>query len=258
MFIKNILLSVYAYLKSFKYLFSLWKYVLLLIFLIIVFSFPVYITDSFFKLLMPYFPYFKLEEYERDFIFMMSSLSGFVLLLILSPVFSMVSEEIFHKLSGTVYRFSFLQLIKDIIRGIKITIRNLIFEYLFLMGLALLVFILPDYKIITVFAWVLNMLVTSYFFGFTLLDYAMENQRMSYKQSVEFVRNHPGLAIGLGLIYFLMIHLNDLPQIRQMFGEYELYWTGFGEALVAFLGVIAGSIVLYKIIQNKEKEEADF
>ncbi len=250
---KNILSSITAYLKAFFYLPVLWKYLLLLLLFVFIFSFPVFLLDQFFEFLLSYLPFASAEGYEKYLMSGLASFSGFLLLLVLSPVFSMVSEEVFHKLSGTVYRFSFLQLAKDVIRGIKITLRNLAYEYIILMIIGGFLFLLPDNQWETTFAVVLNMLVTSYFYGFTLLDYAMENQRMNYKESVEFVREHFDLAIGLGLIYFLMIRFNDWPPIKYFLGKYEMYWTGFGEALVAFLGVIAGSIVLFKTLKKEKR-----
>jgi len=95
-------------------------------------------------------------------------------------------------------------------------------------------------------------MVTSYFYGFTLLDYAMENQRMGYRDSVRFSRNHISLVIGLGLIYYGFIQLKYFDKIRALAGEFDFYWIAFGEAFVAFIGVIAGTLALSHVL-NKEK-----
>jgi len=73
----------------------------------------------------------------------------------------------------------------------------------------------------------------------------MENLRMSYRQSVEFVRRYPGYAIGLGSIYYAAITINDWESVAGNFGHFSIYWSAFAEALVAFFGVIAASYIMY-------------
>ena len=252
MFVKNLLLALTSYIKALRYLPRLWKYLLFAVFLLLIFALPVYLADSFFEWLLSFIPWPFIHSSEKLFISFMASFSGFVLLLILSPVFSLVSEEVYEILSGEKNPFSLRQLIKDIMRGIKITLRNLIYEYAFILLLSLIVFILPQNKIIEEVALVLNMLVTSYFYGFTLLDYAMENRKMGYRQSVEFVRGHPEVAIGLGMIYYGMLKITGWTSAFRLAGDYTLYWNSFGEALVAFIGVIAGTLALHKLINKKE------
>ena len=94
-------------------------------------------------------------------------------------------------------------------------------------------------------------MITSYFYGFSIVDYAMENHQMNYKKSVGFARSHLGLVIGLGCVYYSTISINTLPFFKNILGNISLYWITFAEAIVAFTGVIAANIVLNKVLQKE-------
>ena len=59
--------------------------------------------------------------------------------------------------------------------------------------------------IIPIFGWVIaflgNLIVASYFYGFSFLDYSNERNQLSINESVSMVRKNKGLAIGLGLVF---------------------------------------------------------
>ncbi len=248
----EILFSLKAYVKSFELFvsFRLYKYLFLLLLLLMIFAFPVVIFDFFVSLITGWIPYASAQQYALTGVSLAASISGFFLLLILSPVFSLISEETGKRLTGLTYRFSPTQLIKDILRGLKITLRNLLYQYVIIAVVSIAMHFAPSVYLIRVFGSVLIFLVTAYFYGFSILDYAMENLRMSYKRSVDFVRSHPGIAIGLGSVYYLMISWNDLGIVAGNLGRFAIYWSAFAEALVAFFGVIAASYVMFKYSEN--------
>ncbi len=247
-FIKEILLALHSYISGLKYIPIFYKSLLLLIFLLLIFAGPIVLIDYIFQTLISKISFFDLSKYENLLVQMLANFSGFLLLLILSPVFSLVSEKLMHILSGKTYKFSSSQLLKDIFRGIKITLRNLVYEYFYVLIITLILWILPENPIISSIGLLLNILIVSYFYGFSLLDYALENYRIGYNQSVDFVRNHPGIAVGLGLLYTLLINFND--KFFQTDNHFVIYWTAFGEAIIAFAGVIAASIIMSKRKQS--------
>ncbi len=242
--------SLWAYIAAFGAIvrFRLWKYLILLIVLLTAFVLPVALLDYLLELLVGWIPFGNPEKYALMGVNVVAGLSGFVLLLVLSPLFSLVSEEVTQKLSGKVYRFSITQLIKDIVRGIRITLRNMIYQYAIIALIYILLYFLPDLYLFEVIGTGLIILFTAYFYGFSILDYAMENHRMGYKTSVDYVRSHPGMAIGLGSVYYLMIRINDVPAFQNVLQHYAVYWSGFAEAIIAFIGVIAASVVLHKVM----------
>jgi len=48
-----------------------------------------------------------------------------------------------------------------------------------------------------------NFLIASYFYGFAFIDYTNERNRLSLKQSIQFVRTNKWFAIGIGTIFAL-------------------------------------------------------
>lgn len=251
--LRDIFKGIIYYTVAIRYFFKfrLYKYLLLLLILLIIFAFPVVIFDFVINFLAGLIPYFKVQKYALLTVNMVAGISGFLLLLILSPVFSMVSEEVGKHLSGQIYRFSPVQLLKDIVRGIKISLRNMFYQYISIAVISISLYFLPEMELFHLFGNVLIGLITSYFYGFSILDYAMENYRMSYKASVQFVYQHTGLVIGLGLVYYLMISLNILLEGKLISPHFSVYWSAFSEAFVAFIGVIAASILMSKYKQNE-------
>ena len=243
----EILFSLKAYLRALDIFirYKLYKYLFILLILLIIFAFPVVIFDFIVSKITALIPYASAQEYALTGVSIAAGISGFILLLVLSPVFSLVSEETGKRLTGVEYRFSPAQLIKDIIRGLKITLRNLVYQYLVIALISIALYLLPEMKILELTGSVLIFIVTAYFYGFSILDYAMENLRMSYSESVEFVRSHPGYALGLGSIYYATIGFNDWEIFSEALGHFSVYWSAFAEALVAFFGVIAASYIMY-------------
>ncbi len=85
-------------------------------------------------------------------------------------------------------------------RGIRINIRNLSMELLLTIPI-LLIGLIP---VIGIFSTVLLFLVQAYYAGFGNMDYTLE-RHFKYKDSVQFVRKHRGLAIGNGIVFMLFL-----------------------------------------------------
>jgi len=128
------------------------------------------------------------------------SLFKFLFLIIGSPVFAYLSEKTESIIEGKDFPFSLPQLIKDIFRGIKIALRNLLWQSVYLLAILILSFI-------PVIGWIgplIALFVECYYFGFSMLDYSSERNKMSAAQSIDFIGRHKGLAIGNGLVFYVM------------------------------------------------------
>lgn len=131
-------------------------------------------------------------------LFLASRFSKYIVLILLAPVFSVLGEKIDNKLTGQKYDFELNQFVKDMIRGISIAIRNLIIELfwtalitiasLFSGGLALV-------------SSPILIVISAYFYGFSMMDYTCERRRLSIGDGVKFVRRHKWFALGNGLMY---------------------------------------------------------
>jgi CysZ protein len=132
----------------------------------------------------------------------------YIVMIILSPVLSILSEKIEEKLTGNKYRFRFMQLVHDVQRGAKIALRNIIWEYFFIVLVLGLASLFGDsVKAALIFS--IPVMFGFYFYGFSFIDYINERRRLNIQQSVYFVSNHKGLAVAIGSIYsvfFLSYH----------------------------------------------------
>ncbi len=130
-----------------------------------------------------------------------SKISKYLVLIMLSPLFAYLSEIVEEKITGVVYPFNFIQFLKDILRGIKIAFRNFILEFV-LIGLFTIAgfFVGPFALLIVPFLW----LISTYFYGFSMIDYTCERRKLTVAKSVEFIRQHRYLAIANGSAYTLL------------------------------------------------------
>lgn len=85
-------------------------------------------------------------------------------------------------------------------RGIRINVRNLGKELLYTIPLLLLSFI-PVINIVTT---VLLFLIQAFYAGFGNMDYTLE-RHYSYKESIDFVKQNNGLALGNGIVFMLFL-----------------------------------------------------
>lgn len=138
------------------------------------------------------------------------SLFKFLFLIIGSPVFAYLSEKTESIIEGRDFPFNLKQLLKDILRGVRIALRNIVWQSVYLLTIFLLSFI-------PVIGWVaplVALFVECYYFGFSMLDYSSERNKLSYQQSIVLIGHHKGLAIGNGIVFYIM-HL--IPLIGWLF-----------------------------------------
>ena len=128
------------------------------------------------------------------------SLFKYLFLIIGSPLFAYLSEKTESIIEGKEFPFSFKQLMKDIVRGIRLALRNMLWQTVYTISILILSFI-------PVIGWVtplLALLVECYYLGFSMLDYSCERNKLSTSQSIGFIGRHKGLAVGNGMVFYLM------------------------------------------------------
>ena len=159
----------------------------------------------------------------------------YIVLIIMAPVMAYLSERVETILTGRVYTFNLQQFISDVIRGITLAIRNLLIEF----AILFLLFILSNIPIIGWIAPILILIVECYFFGFAMLDYSNERKRLNIKESTSLIYKHKGLAIGNGMVFYLLMLV---PVIGLMIGP--------------SYGVIASTIAANKL--NKKQVGSNY
>jgi len=126
----------------------------------------------------------------------------YLLLICISPFMGPLSARVEEIITGepTSSKFSIKQTSYEIIRGIRVSLRNVVRE----LGLTLLLLILGLIPIFTVFVTPLIFVVQSYYAGFGNFDYFLE-RRANLRESVRYIRQHRGLAIGNGAGFMLLL-----------------------------------------------------
>ena len=133
-------------------------------------------------------------------VFFYFSLFKYLFLIIGSPVFAYLSEKTSSIIEGREFQFSFSQLMKDAVRGIRLALRNTAWQTLYAVSLILL-------SLVPLAGWItplVALFVECYYYGFSMMDYSCERNNLSATESIDFISRHKGLAIGNGLIFYLM------------------------------------------------------
>ena len=154
------------------------------------------------------------------------SLFKYIFLIIGSPLFAYLSEKTESILEGKDMPFNMKQFLKDIWRGIRLAIRNTIWQLVYIISLLIL-------SLVPVIGWIsplIALFVECYYLGFSMLDYSCERQKLSPSQSIKFISQHKGLAIGNGIVFYLM---HGIPVAGWM--------------LAPSYAVIAATLSLYKV-----------
>jgi CysZ protein len=128
------------------------------------------------------------------------SLFKYIWLILGSPIFAWLSEKTQSIIDGRDYPFNLRQLLKDMFRGIKLALRNSLWQTVYTISILIISFI-------PVIGWatpILAMFVECYYYGFSMLDYSFERNNMNPQHSIEFTGKHKGLAIGNGLVFYMM------------------------------------------------------
>ena len=86
-------------------------------------------------------------------------------------------------------------------RGIRINLRNLAMELLLTIPLIIL-----GFTPVSILATALIFLIQAYYAGFGNIDYTLE-RHLPYKESIAFVRNKRGIAIGNGIVFMLFLFI---------------------------------------------------
>ncbi|QLH44608.1 MAG: EI24 domain-containing protein [Bacteroidota bacterium] len=126
------------------------------------------------------------------------SIFKYIYLTLASPLYAYISERTASSYSGQTFAFSLAQFLSDILRGMRLSLINLFrqtFSVLFFFSLILCG---------GLFSLIL-ILLDSYYYGFSMLDYNCERDRFSVSTARTFIRQHRGLAIGNGLPFYFSI-----------------------------------------------------
>ena len=89
---------------------------------------------------------------------------------------------------------------KDIIRGVRLALRNTLWQTVYTVSLLLLSF----FPVVGWITPVVTLFIECYYYGFSMLDYSCERHKLSPTESIAYIGNHKGLAVGNGMVFYLM------------------------------------------------------
>lgn len=128
------------------------------------------------------------------------SLFKYLWLILCSPVFAYLSEKTEAIIEERELNFKWKQLWKDIRRGCFIAVRNALWQTVYTISILIL-------ALIPVAGWIsplIAIIVECYYYGFSMLDYSAKRRNMNTYESIYFIGTHKGLAIGNGIVFYLL------------------------------------------------------
>ena len=124
----------------------------------------------------------------------------YLVLTILSPFLSYLSDKTENILTGSEYPFEWKQFWSDLLRGLKMSLRNFSREipitiFLVILGL------IPGVAFLSA---PLIFIVSGYFVGFSMMDYYYERRRMGVKETAKNIWEQRGFAVSIGAGFNLL------------------------------------------------------
>lgn len=133
-------------------------------------------------------------------LFFYFSLFKYLFLILGSPVFAYLSQQTEALINGKEYSFQTDQVLRDMRRGIRLAIRNSLWQTVYIISLLILSFI----PLIGWITPVICIFVESYYYGFSMLDYSCQRHNLTSPASIAYIGQHKGLAIGNGMVFYGM------------------------------------------------------
>ena len=150
---------------------------------------------------------------KETFFFLSKILSGILILLVgisiykhvvmalSAPFMAPVSEKIEAYILGEDnHKHRVTSFSEQLMRGVRINMRNLGMEILLTIPILIIGFV----PILGFVSTLLLILTQGYYAGFGNMDYTLE-RHFNYSDSIKFVKQHRGLAIGNGIVFILFL-----------------------------------------------------
>ncbi|MEM6628478.1 MAG: EI24 domain-containing protein [Bacteroidota bacterium] len=127
----------------------------------------------------------------------------YIIMVVIAPFMGMLSEKIESIQTGNPPpKTTVKQFILDIVRGLRIALRNIIRELFYTLVFMLFSGVIP--LIGSIISTIAIFWIQAYYAGFGNMDYTLERRRFSVRDSVRFVGTHRGLAVGNGAVFLLI------------------------------------------------------
>lgn len=121
-----------------------------------------------------------------------------LVMVIAGPFMSLLSEKVENSLTGNIHAGGLnpARIIKDLIRGLRIALRNITRE-IFFTGILLILGLIP---IFSLFSTIGIFIVQAYYAGFGNFDYYLERHH-NVRESIRYIKRNRWAAIGNGVVF---------------------------------------------------------
>lgn len=133
----------------------------------------------------------------------MGLLGGYVLLLVLSPIFSLMAERTISVLDTKPDNSGIKAFVWSIVRGIGVSMLSFVKQTVLL----LLIFVLGFVPVVGWVAPLLTLAVNAYYFGVSMADYSMEARRMTVGRSMQLAASMRAGMIGVGMPFTVALFI---------------------------------------------------
>jgi CysZ protein len=270
-FIRNFFLGITAYFKAVPFIFThrLYRYAILPFILLILVGYfaqklqnhqynPSFETldDLYWYLLV-----FILEQSAA--LFLMKN-AAYIVFVLLSPLMTFLSSKTDTILTGKTFPFDWQQFQNDLLRALRLIIRNIIWQYLFLIPLIIVAYIIWG-KYADTPMYTIGLMVIGYYCGFSLLDYVNERRKLNVNESVRFVQEHRGLSLAIGGVFIFLLQIEiDFDALLFFLRDYS--WMEWFKQLFPFLkelviltfvsfvpilAISAATLSMHDLVQNE-------
>ena len=166
----------------------------------------------------------------------------YIVVIVLSPLLSHLSQKCERIIGTPDVTTTWADFKSDIMRSLRLTVRNIFWEYAIFILLIIICLIGWDNPMKSPIYYI-SFIVGFYFYGFSFLDYHNERIRRSAADAVEFTRAHRGLAMGIGAVYSLLISIPiQLDYLFVTDPESFSTWQNWKNFLIHFALWVAASI----------------
>ena len=129
------------------------------------------------------------------------SLFKYMMLIFTAPLMSVLSEKVENELTGFSHERSVvMNFIPDLLRALRINLRNIIREF----GATIFLLLLGLIPVLAPIIGVLIIIVQSYYAGFGNYDFWAE-RHFSYRDTVSYMKRRKGALAGNGIVYVLIL-----------------------------------------------------
>lgn len=126
---------------------------------------------------------------------------GYLVIILMSPALAYISEHVEKVVKGSDYPLDWEQIMRDVVRGVLIALRNMFYQMLWTLGFMILGFI-PVVNLIAPFG---IFIVGSYYYGYSFMDYVNERKKLNVSESNNIIKDRKGIAIANGLPLSLVL-----------------------------------------------------